>query len=52
VIGYARGPDDPLPLDDRGVYEAVVGRRERGARASAANARPWRGFCTLPYDYT
>jgi hypothetical protein len=49
VIGYARGPDDPMPLDDRGVYEAVVVRRRGGARASAAWVRPpRRGFCTLP----
>ena len=23
VVGYATGPDDPLPLDDRGVFRAV-----------------------------
>jgi LVIVD repeat len=50
VIAYARGPDDPLPLDDRGVDRDVV---VRGAQAaSAAGTRPWRGFCALPSDYT
>ena len=27
VIGYVTGPDDPMPLDDRGVDRAVVARR-------------------------
>jgi hypothetical protein len=52
VVGYATGPDDPLPLDDRGVFRAVVTRRgsARGARARTSAAP--RGFCVLPYDYT
>jgi hypothetical protein len=53
VIGYARGPADPLPLDDRGVDRGVVGERSRpSAFAAAARAAPRRGFCALPYDYT
>ncbi|HET8755900.1 MAG TPA: hypothetical protein VFM58_07815 [Solirubrobacteraceae bacterium] len=52
IVGYATGPDDPMPLDDRGVYRAVVARRgARAARAAAARS-PVRGFCLLPYDYT
>ena len=55
VIGFVSGPDDPMPLDDRGVDRNVVARRSarsvpRRARSSAA--RPARGFCVLPYDYT
>jgi len=54
VIGYVTGPDDPMPLDDRGVDRAVVARRAKRtfppARSSAA--RTWRGFCALPSDYT
>jgi hypothetical protein len=54
VIGYVTGPDDPMPLDDRGVDRAVVARRAvrtfRKARSSSAGT--WRGFCALPYDYT
>ncbi len=46
TIGYASGPFDPLPLDDRGVDRSVVA--QRGARAGAA---AW-GFCRLPSDYT
>jgi hypothetical protein len=52
VIGYASGPDDPMPLDDRGVYRAVVVRRAGRSHASAARVQPWQGFCRLPYDYT
>jgi hypothetical protein len=56
VVGYATGPDDPLPLDDRGVFRAVVTRRGSPPipPASDARVRPtgWRGFCRLPYDYT
>jgi hypothetical protein len=52
VIGYASGPLDPMPLDDRGVYRAVVVRRGGGRKATAARVQPWRGFCRLPYDYT
>jgi hypothetical protein len=51
VIGYARGPDDPLPLDDRGVDRGVVGRRaisDEGAVRAAATPS-WRGFCALNY---
>jgi hypothetical protein len=46
TIGYVSGPDDPLPLDDRGVDRSVVARR--AARAGSAAA----GFCRLPSDYT
>ena len=52
VVGYATGPDDPLPLDDRGVFRAVVTRRGAAGAARATAARSWRGFCLLPYDYT
>jgi hypothetical protein len=52
IVGYATGPDDPLPLDDRGVFRAVVARRSSAAGARAAAANPVRGFCLLPYDYT
>jgi hypothetical protein len=54
VIGYASGADDPLPLDDRGVDRAVVARRAQRSlpRARSSTARTWRGFCSLPYDYT
>ncbi len=54
VIGYVTGPDDPLPLDDRGVDRAVVARRavRTFPRARSSAARTWRGFCALPYDYT
>jgi LVIVD repeat len=56
VIGYASGPDDPLPLDDRGVDVSVVATRRKSAfDATAATARQagaWRGFCRLPPDYT
>jgi len=54
TIGYATGPDDPLPLDDRGVDRSVVVRVvPRGVPAvRAAGARAWRGFCALPSDYT
>jgi LVIVD repeat len=65
TIGYARGPDDPLPLDDRGVDKDLVTRRgERSVAASAVQGRRWRvpaGFardragplvCALPRDYT
>jgi hypothetical protein len=46
TIGYVSGPDDPLPLDDRGVDRSMVARRP--ARAGAAAS----GFCRLPSDYT
>jgi hypothetical protein len=52
IIGYVTGPDDPLPLDDRGVFRAVVTRRGSPRRARSAVATPSRGFCVLPYDYT
>jgi hypothetical protein len=53
VVGYARGPADPLPLDDRGVDRGVVRRQSRSsAFAAAARAGPRPGFCALPYDYT
>jgi len=52
VVGYATGPDDPLPLDDRGVFRAVVTRRGSARAARATAAAPRRGFCVLPYDYT
>jgi LVIVD repeat-containing protein len=62
TIAYARGPADPLPLDDRGVDKDLVTRRgERGRRATAARALAWpapragagaRLFCALPRDYT
>jgi hypothetical protein len=54
TIGYVRGPDDPLPLDDRGVDRSVVVRRRPRAAAAArpAAAPAWRGFCRLPSDYT
>jgi LVIVD repeat-containing protein len=49
TIGYVSVPDDVLPLDDRSVNRMVVARRASRARisASAAEARPWRGFCAL-----
>jgi hypothetical protein len=54
VIGYASGADDPLPLDDRGVDRAVVARRAERSLPSArsSTAQTWRGFCSLPDDYT
>jgi hypothetical protein len=52
TVGYATGPDDPLPLDDRGVFRAVVAKRTSGSNARATAANPVRGFCLLPYDYT
>jgi hypothetical protein len=52
IVGYATGPDDPLPLDDRGVFRAVVAKRTSGRNAQATAANPVRGFCLLPYDYT
>jgi len=54
AIGYARGPNDPLPLDDRGVDISLVTRRPDRvlAGAAAAVARRWRGFCALPSDNT
>jgi hypothetical protein len=63
IVGYATGPDDPMPLDDRGVFMAVVARRAassaavsaRGGTAGSPRSAPGRarrGFCLLPYDYT
>jgi len=53
VIGYVSGPEDPLPLDDRGVDRSVVGSRTVRATGAATGARSrWRGFCRLPSDYT
>ena len=54
VIGYVTGPDDPMPLDDRGVDRAVVARRAQRTfpRARSSAAGTWRWFCALPYDYT
>jgi LVIVD repeat len=54
TIGYVTGPDDPMPLDDRGVDRAVVARRAARTfpRARSSAVRTWRGFCALPYDYT
>jgi hypothetical protein len=51
TIGYASGPGDPMPLDDRAVDRGVVARRT--ARASAARATgARRGFCFLRSDYS
>jgi hypothetical protein len=52
LIGYATGPDDPLPIDDRGVDRGVVARRARGdgtlsASAAASGAAARRGYCRL-----
>jgi hypothetical protein len=52
VVGYATGPDDPMPLDDRGVLRAVVTGRGSARAARATAGTPRRGFCVLPYDYT
>jgi hypothetical protein len=54
TVGYVSGPDDPLPLDDRGVDRGVVARRadRAGDSAAAAGARGRQGFCRLPSDYT
>ena len=53
VIGYVSGPDDPMPLDDRGVDVSLVGRRTVRAGAAATDSRSgWQGFCRLPADYT
>jgi hypothetical protein len=63
VIGYADGPRDILPLDDRGVDVSFVSDRsvpsfdEDTATAAslraAARAGPPAGFCRLPAaDYT
>jgi hypothetical protein len=54
VVGYVAGPDDPMPLDDRGVDRAVVARRASRTfpKARSSSARTWRGFCALPSDYT
>ena len=54
TIGYVTGPDDPMPLDDRGVDRNVVARRaaRNVPRARSSTRRDWRGFCTLPGDYT
>jgi hypothetical protein len=51
LIGYAMGPNDPFPIDDRGVDRGVVAsrsRRDGTIRASAsASGAPRRGFCRL-----
>jgi hypothetical protein len=50
VIGYATGPDDPFPVDDRGVDHAVVGSRAERARSifgTAASTAAPSGFCRL-----
>ena len=47
TIGYVTGPDDPMPLDDRGVDRTVVARRP--SRATVAGPV---GLCRLPSDYT
>jgi hypothetical protein len=55
VIGYARGPGDPMPLDDRGVDRDVVAarpQRDGGLADTAGGRSPRRGFCRLPSDYT
>jgi LVIVD repeat-containing protein len=54
LIGYVAGPHDPLPLDDRGVDEAVVARRavRDAPRARSSAARTWQAYCALPLDYT
>jgi hypothetical protein len=53
VIGYVSGPDDPMPLDDRGVDVSRVGRRSvRAGGAAVASRSGWQGFCRLPSDYT
>ena len=54
VIGFVRGPGDPMPLDDRGVDRGeVAARAQREASiATAAGGRRWQGFCRLPADYT
>ena len=53
LIGYATGPDDPFPVDDRGVDRADVARRSQRdgaifATASAASTGAPRGYCRLP----
>jgi LVIVD repeat len=50
VIGYASGPDDPLPLDDRGVDRGIVARRAESSNdfAAAAGVGTRRLFCVLP----
>jgi hypothetical protein len=50
VIGYANGPEDPLPLDDRGVDRGVIARRAKSSDSFAAAARAGgpRVFCVLP----
>jgi hypothetical protein len=52
LIGYVSGPDDPMPLDDRGVDRSVVARRAAGTAAAAGRAAGPGGFCRLPSDYT
>jgi hypothetical protein len=54
VIGFARGPSDPMPLDDRGVDRGeVAARAQREASfATAAGGRLRQGFCRLGPDYT
>ena len=56
LIGYASGPDDPFPVDDRGVDRAVVSRRAAsdGTAASAsatAGAAGPAGYCRLGPPY-
>ena len=48
TIGYVSGPEDPFPLDDRGVDLTTVARRGRAATVSAVTARRRVGFCRLP----
>jgi hypothetical protein len=52
TIGYVSGPEDPLPLDDRGVDRSVVARRSSGFGARVAGASGRTGFCRLPSAYT
>jgi LVIVD repeat len=44
VIAYARGPGDPLPLDDRGVFRTAVGAPATSGLAVAAR----QPLCRLP----
>jgi hypothetical protein len=63
LIGYATGPDDPFPVDDRGVDRGDVARRAQrdgtlGSATATASGLPSMpqsnpaspgGYCRLPY---